>query len=319
MSPATSTFAGARLNQVKHANNQFHNHNSNIDYGRLIQRVVEPSSMVTDMASWPPLIREATQLSCGDHREVKINDIVGNGICGVLYKWANFGKGWRPRWFVLQDGVLSYYKIRGPDKIVVSQETEKGSRVIGEESLRRISRHKNGSSHRPRKPVGEVHLKVSSIRESKSNDKRFSIFTGTKSLHLRAETREDRVAWKDTLQAVKEMFPRMSNSELMAPMDNVVVSTEKLRQRLLEEGVCEAAIRDSELIMRSEFAALQNQLMLLKQKHRLLIDTLRKLEVHVMVSRKHHANRIWNSSSVSSAQSSAFQSPQINCSVAGGL
>ncbi|KAL5192830.1 Oxysterol-binding protein-related protein 1C [Glycine soja] len=179
--------------------------------------------------------------------DVKINDLVGNGISGILYKWVNYGKGWRPRWFVLQDGVLSYYKIHGPDKIVVNQETEKGSMV-------------------------------STIRESKSDEKRFSVFTGTKRLHLRAETREDRVAWMEALQAVKDMFPRMSNSELMAPVDNVTVSTEKLRVRLMEEGVSEAAIQDSEQIIRTEFAALQSQLVLLKQKHSALIDTLRQLE-----------------------------------------
>jgi hypothetical protein len=190
---------------------------------------------------------------------------------------VNYGKGWRPRWFVLQDGVLSYYKIHGPDRIVVSQETEKGSKVIGEDSLRRISRHKTGGSQR-RKPFGEVHLKVSSIRESRSDDKRFSIFTGTKRLHLRADTREDRVAWVEALQAVKDMFPRISNSELMVPADNVSVSTEKLRQLLIEEGVSETAIQDSEHIMRTEFAAVQNQLLLLRQKHWLLIDTLRQLE-----------------------------------------
>ena len=125
-------------------------------------------------------------------------------------------------------------------------------------------------------------FQVSSIRESKSDDKRFSIFTGTKRLHLRAETREDRITWMEALQAVKDMFPRMSNSELMAPINNVTVSTEKLRQRLLEEGVSEAAIQDSEQIMRSEFSALQTQLVLLKQKQWLLTDTLRLLEVHVM-------------------------------------
>ncbi|KAL9394433.1 hypothetical protein Peur_013718 [Populus x canadensis] len=210
--------------------------------------------------------------------DVKINDIVGNGISGILYKWVNYGKGWRPRWFVLQDGVLSYYKIHGPDKILVNQETEKGSKIIGEESMRRISRPKNGNSQNRRKPVGEIHLKVSSIRESRSDDKRFSIFTGTKRLHLRAETREDRLAWMEALQAVKDMFPRMSNSELMGPLDSVAVSTEKLRQRLQEEGVSEELILDSEQIMRSEFAALQNQIVLLKQKQWLLIDTLRHLE-----------------------------------------
>ncbi|MFS7983599.1 putative oxysterol-binding protein [Helianthus anomalus] len=219
-----------------------------------------------------------------DQRDVKIiNDIVGNGISGVLNKWVNYGKGWRPRWFVLQDGVLSYYKIHGPHKILVSGEAVKGARVIGDESFRRLSKRSSGfyvgnSQHLHRKPIGEVHLKVSSIRESGSDDRRFSIFTGTKRLHLRADTREDRIAWMEALQAVKGMFPRMSNSELMAPIAGIAVSTEKLRQRLLEEGVSEAAIQDSENIMRSEFSAMQDQLVLLKQKYLLLTDTLRMLE-----------------------------------------
>ncbi|KAG6388728.1 hypothetical protein SASPL_150160 [Salvia splendens] len=218
-------------------------------------------------------------------RELKINDIVGDGVSGILYKWVNYGRGWRPRWFVLQDGVLSYYKIHGPDKIVVNQETERGSRVIGEESMRRVmsqnQHHRNGTAASPEKsriPFGEVHLKVSSVRESRSDDRRFSIFTGTKRLHLRAESREDRLAWMEVLQTMKDMFPRMSNSELMAPVDNLAVSTEKLRRRLLEEGVSEAAIQDSEQIMKNEFSSLQNQLMLLKQKHCFLMDTLRQLE-----------------------------------------
>ncbi|CAN6466928.1 unnamed protein product [Victoria cruziana] len=229
-----------------------------------------------------------------DHRELKLNNIVGNGICGILQKWVNYGKGWRPRWFVLQDGVVSYYKIHGPDKIRVNQETEKGSKVIGEESHRWMCKHGNGSSYShhhyqnnhcqngdwqsQRKPIGEIHLKVSSIRESKSDDKRFSIFTGTKRLHLRAETREDRATWVEALLAVKEMFPRISNSELMASVDGIAVSTEKLRQRLQEERVNDTAILDCEQIMRTEFSALQNQLILLRQKQSILIDTLRQLE-----------------------------------------
>lgn len=117
---------------------------------------------------------------------------------------------------------------------------------------------------------------MSTIRESRSDDKRFSIFTGTKRLHLRAEGREDRVAWMVALQAMKDMFPRMSNSD--HPIDKAAVNTDKLRQRLLEEGVNEVAIQDSEQIMRNEFSALQSQLVFLKQKQSLLIDTLRYLE-----------------------------------------
>ncbi|CAL5333328.1 unnamed protein product [Camellia sinensis] len=230
------------------------------------------------------MMKEAAQLLCGEEREAKMNESVGARISGILYKWVNLGKRWRRRWFVLEDGVLSYYKIHGHHKIDLNLETEKRSTVLGEDSLRLISpRHNhniiiNGTSQLRPKPVGQVHLKVSSIRESRSDDKRFLIFTGSKRLHLRAETREDRVAWIDALQAIKDLFPRVSNSELMAPVDNVVVSTEKLRQLLLEEGVSEAAIQDSEQIMRNEFAALQNQLMLLKEKHWLLLDSLRQLE-----------------------------------------
>ncbi|XP_070671001.1 oxysterol-binding protein-related protein 1C-like isoform X2 [Malus domestica] len=255
-------------------NNHSYSHSHcSADYGRLSQRTTAAAAAAAvAVVARPPSAREQPV-------DVQINDIVGNGVSGILFKWVNYGKGWRPRWFVLQDGVLSYYKIHGPDRIFVTVETEKGSKVIGDESMRRISRHKNGIPHKlRRKPFGEVHLKVSSIRESRSDDKRFSIFTGTKRLHLRAETREDRHEWVEALQAVKDMFPRISNSELMAPVDNVALSTDKVRQRLVEEGVSEAAIQDTEQIMRTEFAALQNQLLLLKQKQWLLIDTLRQLE-----------------------------------------
>lgn len=119
---------------------------------------------------------------------------------------------------------------------------------------------------------------MSSIRESRSDDKRFSIFTGTKRMHLRAETTEDRAVWMEALQAVKDMFPRMPNSELMAPVDGIVVSTDKLRNRLFEEGVNEAAIQELEQIMRDEFSSLQKQLVVLKQRQILLLDALRQLE-----------------------------------------
>ncbi|WOL03816.1 oxysterol-binding protein-related protein 1C isoform X6 [Canna indica] len=236
---------------------------------RLLLSPPEPSS---SSPSWSSL-RE-----CPSHVDVRLDDIVGNGLSGILHKWVNYGKGWRPRWFVLRDGVLSYYKIHGPDRIELAPEAEMVSKVIGEESVRRISRRKNSRPQLPSKPVGEVHLKVSSIRESRSDEKRFSIFTGTKRLHLRADTGEDCVTWMEALQAVKDMFPRISNCDLMSPMDNAVVSTGRLRRRLQEEGVREAAIYDCEQIMLSEFTSLQNQFVLLKQKQTVLLDTIRQLE-----------------------------------------
>ncbi|GLV32835.1 ceramide transfer protein [Carabus blaptoides fortunei] len=29
---------------------------------------------------------------------------------GVLWKWTNYWNGWQTRWFVLEDGILAYYK-----------------------------------------------------------------------------------------------------------------------------------------------------------------------------------------------------------------
>ena len=152
-------------------NNHSHGHVSQCitnggDSGRSIHREIAPPAATAASAAAAAL-------------EVKIKDLVGSGISGILYKWVNYGKGWRPRWFVLRDGVLSYYKIHGPDRIVVNSETEKRSRVIGEESMRRIARSRNSHhshhhhhhqqqqqqqqqlQYHRRKPLGEIHLKVS--------------------------------------------------------------------------------------------------------------------------------------------------------------
>lgn len=97
----------------------------------------------------------------------KLNDIfIGNGICGVLQKWVNYGKGWKPRWFILEDGVVSYYKIHGHHKILIDHDTFKGFRIIGDDSHKRLSRikkstHAASSQIRDSTPVGQVHLKVS--------------------------------------------------------------------------------------------------------------------------------------------------------------
>ncbi|KAK4762574.1 hypothetical protein SAY86_008342 [Trapa natans] len=96
--------------------------------------------------------------------EVGRDGKVFGGTCGcpggILYKWVNYGKGWRARWFMLEEGVLSYYKVHGPDKIVMSPVTEKSIRVIGEESLKYVRKANWMIIGRKQcKPIGEVHLK----------------------------------------------------------------------------------------------------------------------------------------------------------------
>ena len=81
-------------------------------------------------------------------------------VAGVLYKWTNYGKGWRSRWFLLKNGVLSYSKIRRPPESINSCD---GVRLIGEISTNRLLRWDSRGSGRQKtqKTVGIVHLKVS--------------------------------------------------------------------------------------------------------------------------------------------------------------
>ncbi|XP_016480160.1 oxysterol-binding protein-related protein 1D-like isoform X2 [Nicotiana tabacum] len=121
-------------------------------------------------------------------------------------------------------------------------------------------------------------IQVSSVRASKSDDKRLSIFTGTKTLHLRCQSREDRTAWIEALGVAKDQFPRLLSSGDFASSEDFIVSTEQLRSRLVQEGIGEAVIKDCESIMLHEVAELQNQLKALQVKHIMLLDTLRQLE-----------------------------------------
>ncbi|KAE8730169.1 Oxysterol-binding protein-related protein 1C [Hibiscus syriacus] len=240
------------------------------------------SSINADTDRSSPSVMNPTSMALFD--EPIVGDVTGiHGVAGILYKWVNYGKGWKSRWFVLEDGVLSYYKIHGPDKILMSPSREKSVRVIGEDSVRYM-RKANWSSNRLQsvttqcKPFGEIHLKVSSIRASKSDDKRLTIFTGTKTLHLRCVSREDRTAWIEALLAAKDLFPRVLSSNDFQTSEDVVISTEKLRSRLLQEGIGETVIKDCESIMLLELSEMQNQLRVLQCKHIKLLDTLRQLE-----------------------------------------
>ncbi|XP_068332922.1 oxysterol-binding protein-related protein 1D-like [Pyrus communis] len=256
----------------------------NVSYGSKPSYSAQVSSAGTESDRASAAAGHEVEDTISEARDSKVfGGGVSGSLAGILYKWVNYGKGWRSRWFMLEDGVFSYYKVHGPDKILVSQVREKGLRVIGENSLRYMKKANWGSNRlggpaRPWKPFGEVHLKVSSIRASKSDDKRLSIFTGTKTLHLRCVTREDRATWIDALLGAKDLFPRVFTSNDLVPSEDIVVSTEKLRLRLTQEGIGEPVIKECESIMLLEVSELQNQLKGLQSKHVMLLESLRQLE-----------------------------------------
>lgn len=121
---------------------------------------------------------------------------------------------------------------------------------------------------------------ISSFRESKSDDRRFYIFTATKTLHLRTESKGDRVAWIQALVSTRSLFPlrRLNDSLSLVPND-LSISTVKLKGRLLQEGISENTVKDCEQIMLSEFSEIQGQLKVLCDERSNLLDTLRQLEV----------------------------------------
>lgn len=203
-----------------------------------------------------------------------------SAVAGVLHKWTNYGKGWRSRWFFLRNGVLSYAKIRRPENLNLLAPYD-DVRLIGEISNNRIPRgeEKGGGRRKHQKAVGVVHLKIGSFRESKSDDRRFYISTATKTLHLRTNSKSDRGAWIQALASDRSISPQTSLNYNLSPVpSDLSVSTDRLKKRLIEEGISETLVKDCEQIMLSEFSEIQGQLQVLCEERYNLLDTIRQLE-----------------------------------------
>lgn len=141
----------------------------------------EPVTALTRSRSLPAksLIGGSKQTSVGSEAET---------VAGILYKWTNFGKGWRSRWFLLRNGILSYSKIRRPENLnLLSPSVD--VRLIGDISADRLSRMDSCSGRRKQeKTVGIVHLKVYNEKKKKKNsnfDFWNFLFLGWKKFHLR--------------------------------------------------------------------------------------------------------------------------------------
>ncbi|KAL1304319.1 hypothetical protein AAFC00_000722 [Neodothiora populina] len=64
------------------------------------QRGIQEKAILTPAIGAPGQVRAENALSSKEAREIK----------GYLKKWTNYTSGWKLRFFVLEDGVLSYYK-----------------------------------------------------------------------------------------------------------------------------------------------------------------------------------------------------------------
>lgn len=110
---------------------------------------------------------------------------------GWLLKWTNYMKGYRKRWFVLENGVLSYYGSQG------AQNSDRRGTIIVHQVLVEIETGNNF---------------MVSVKDS----------TGTKSsMHLRAHTLRERSDWITALESAKTSSAMSYASELSADSDQV--------------------------------------------------------------------------------------------------
>ncbi|GJP37668.1 hypothetical protein CLOM_g22104 [Closterium sp. NIES-68] len=138
------------------------------------------------------------------------------------------------------------------------------------------------SSHADTRPLcrvyGEIHLSVSSLRESQSDEKKFYVFSGTKTLDLRAESCDDRGLWLDLLQAAKDRMGR-SLREAEEATFSADVTLEPLRACLARAEVSSDVIKECEEVVRREVLhRLQLRLRVEQERRQMLHERIGQLE-----------------------------------------
>lgn len=87
---------------------------------------------------------------------------------GYLKKWVNIISGWKPRYFILHDGVLTYCESKGG------------------------------------KTKGSIYLKIATIISNESDPLRITINTGSAEINIRAETLQEKENWLAALKNEQE-------------------------------------------------------------------------------------------------------------------
>ncbi|KAF6737387.1 Pleckstrin homology domain-containing family A member 3 [Oryzias melastigma] len=81
--------------------------------------------------------------------------MLGDAMEGILYKWTNYMTGWQPRWFVLENGVISYYDSE--------DDVNKGSKGSIKMSVCDIKVHPTDSTRLELIIPGEQHFYVRAV------------------------------------------------------------------------------------------------------------------------------------------------------------
>lgn len=232
-------------------------------------------------------------------------------VVGILMKYVNIGSGWRHRLFVLQDGVLRYYKVYGPTAVNVHEllealrqqgeiypigvevsllESRDERMAASSGSLSSLSspRSPRGRAKLPA-PAAEIHLQVATLRESNADYRKFYVHSGTSTLTLRAESKEDRWVWMQALQTSKGSWEGVTPAEASAlkrdaaarivTQDEVFMSfLQEVKGKLQSKGVGPEAQAYVEDLLVQEHQRYHEVLVAEENKRRALLDIVYALE-----------------------------------------
>ena len=117
---------------------------------------------------------------------------------------------------------------------------------------------------------------MSAFRESKSDDRRFYIFSPTKTLHLKTDSKDDRVAWIEALILARSVYSlRSLSGRITFVQSDISILTARNQNRMHQEALNESLIQDCEQIMLSEFSSYRKQLKLRYDDHLSLFGSSR--------------------------------------------
>jgi len=136
-------------------------------------------------------------------------------VLSVLQKWVNYAHRWDSRVLLLDAGVIKYYNGHGKKRVSVSMLMRgREHYTIGNKIKERYKKETRGQrkkfrgqvpyhSREDATPLGEVHISVATLRVSRSDPTKFTIYSGTKPLEIRAESTADRQRWISMLEQAK--------------------------------------------------------------------------------------------------------------------
>ncbi|XP_056590102.1 pleckstrin homology domain-containing family A member 3 isoform X2 [Triplophysa dalaica] len=142
---------------------------------------------------------------------------------GVLYKWTNYMTGWQPRWFVLDDGIISYYDSQ--------DDVCKGSKGSIKMSVCEIKVHPTDKTRLELIIPGEQHFYVKAVNAAERQ--KWLVALGSSKAGLIDNRIKKERELTETTESLKTKM-----SELRLYCDLLMQQVHTIQESVDQEGVC---------------------------------------------------------------------------------